>query len=233
MKSSPLFTLFAPALILTHVLGSPRADAGEVQDLTMKKFGQVRVLTGSYGDMLIIPTLNDVSTGTWKGLRFLTPFVEISGMAVEGKGELEALDGQPVTLQVSVKAENNQINAQASWTAERPVTGHGRLDLFLTREVLGQLTGSCDGAEVDFDKPPAQIIVSDEFQFLRKSDGKPAMRLVFPAGPYKISFVPDGGSLDRTIGPGTIIRISPRADSEGEPTLDEPKECKWQLVFEK
>jgi hypothetical protein len=233
MKPSPLRTLLAPALILAAILGPVRADADEIQDLTMKKSGQVRVITSSYGDLLIIPVLNDVSTGTWKGLKFLTPFQENSGMTVEGKGAFQALEGQPVNLQVDVQAKNNIINAQASWLAERPVKGHGRLDLFIGSEAIKQLTASCDGEEVNLQKPPTQIKVNDEFQFHKKSDGKPAMRLVFPEGPYKVSFVSDGGSLDKSIGPGMIMRISPRADSNEEPSLDAPRECKWQLVFEK
>lgn len=233
MKFPRFALLAAPALILVHTLGASVAKAGEVQDIMMKKSGQVVVSTGSCGEMIIVPTINDVSTGTWKSLKVLEGFPESSGLAVSGKGEFEALDGQPVSLKVSVKADGNQIDAQASWVAERAVMGHARLDLFLSNDVIGQLIGSVDGAEVNFEKPPAQIRVGEEFQFLRKSDREPVMKLVFPEGPYKISFARDGGSLNKTIGPGMIIRISSRADSGGDPSLDEPSDCKWQLVFQK
>lgn len=231
MKFPTTLAAFLSTSLYALLVATP-ACAGEVQDLFLKKSGEIYITTSSYGDMIIIPSLIDSSKGTWRGLSITQPFEEAEGAEVEGKAKLKAEDGQEVDLQVSAKAEKNIVTTGASWKETSPVKGSGRLDLLIGREVLENLTGSSDGTEMSWDdgKLPPEIVVHNELLFHRKADGKPAMRLSFPEMPCRVSFVSTRRNGDKA--PAVILRISPRIERGAESQLGDPSECKWQLIFE-
>lgn len=225
----PLFI----AVILCSVAAVSVSMAEELSSLRLLKSGSVEFPTASFGTMQIVPVLVDVSTGTWRGLKRVEDFPDIDGSQVEGEGKFQTEDKQDVTVNLAASISQDTLRVQADWKTDAAIRGFGRLDLVYRRSFADQMLVQADGKDVVFQAPYSSqtIKVYDQLQFIRKSDGKTVMRMLFAEQPCKVNFVIGDRKLDDE--QTATIRISSDIDGMGHESIVEPSSCKWQLVFEK
>jgi len=233
MKSSKRALPLLITVVLTVLAAIPVSMAAELSSLGLLKSGSVEFPTPSYGTMQIVPVLVDVSTGTWRGLKRVEDFPDTDGSQVEGTGKFQTEDKQDVFMNIAASISQDTLRVQADWKTDASIRGFGRLDLVYRRSFADQMFVQADGKDVVFQSPYSSqtIKVYDQLQFIRKSDGKTVMRVLFAEQPCKVNFVIGDRKLDEEL--TATVRISSDIDGSGHESIVEPSSCKWQIVFEK